>query len=654
MFSANTSQVSNDVKYIEDFFSVYLRTGTGSSQTVTTGVKENTGALVISKSRSAATDWAWYDSFRGATYDLVSNSTAAQTTQSQGLTSFNADGHTWGTLAKVNTSGATYVDTVLKPTPKFFDVVTYTGNGSSTNVVAHALASQPAFIITKRTDTTGNWIVWHRTGTSWVVGYLNTAGSMPSAGSINSSVTATQVDIGAINAVFGENANTSGGSYIMYLFAHNAGGFGLTGTDNVISCGSFTGNGSTTGPVIDLGYEPQLLLVKNASTTADWVLYDNMRGLADTASGSARLQPNLSNAEAATTAFRLTATGFQPMSSSFVFNGSGNTMIYIAIRRGPMKVPTDGTKVFQPTVATVTTASNTIVDSGSVVAADMTWLKDITNAAAPFLEQMRLVGDGYLASGGGFANGILTTTSGYTTWDRMSGTKPYPWATGDSCITYAMKRAPSFMDVVCYSGSAVTKQQSHNLGAVPEMMIVKAISGASAYYWNIYHSALGNSSYLQLGENASPGTDAAASSTSPWTATTPTSTYFSVGPSTTTNYGPTNAGNYTYVAYLFASCPGVSKVGSYTGNGSTQTINCGFTGGARFVLIKRTDSTGNWFVWDTARGMVAGTDPRLALNSTAAETNANWVYTTTGGFQIVTTDATVNANGGSYIYLAIA
>jgi hypothetical protein len=71
-------------------------------------------------------------------------------------------------------------------------------------------------------------------------------------------------------------------------------------------------------------------------------------------------------------------------------------------------------------------------------------------------------------------------------------------------------------------------------------------------------------------------------------------------------------------------------------------------------MIKRTDSTGDWWIWDTARGMVAGTDPRLALNSTAAESNANWVYTASTGFQIVTTDASVNASGGTYIYLAIA
>jgi hypothetical protein len=108
------------------------------------------------------------------------------------------------------------------------------------------------------------------------------------------------------------------------------------------------------------------------------------------------------------------------------------------------------------------------------------------------------------------------------------------------------------------------------------------------------------------------------------------------------------------VAYLFATCAGVSKVGSYTGTGATQTISCGFTGGARFVLVKRTDSTGDWYVWDTARGMVSGTDPSLLLNSTAAEVNANSIYTATGGFQIVSTASGINTNGASYIFLAIA
>jgi hypothetical protein len=100
----------------------------------------------------------------------------------------------------------------------------------------------------------------------------------------------------------------------------------------------------------------------------------------------------------------------------------------------------------------------------------------------------------------------------------------------------------------------------------------------------------------------------------------------------------------------------VSKVGSYTGNGTSQTIDCGFTSGARFILIKRTDSTGDWYVWDSARGIVAGNDPHLSLNTTAAEvTTDDSVDAESSGF-IVNQDAgtNVNVDTASYIFLAIA
>jgi hypothetical protein len=214
--------------------------------------------------------------------------------------------------------------------------------------------------------------------------------------------------------------------------------------------------------------------------------------------------------------------------------------------------------------------------------------------------------------------------------------------------TYAnwiMGRAPSFMDVVCYSGTGTTTQNvTHNLGVQPELIIYKTRSNTAD--WIVHTpSLISQGKFLFLNRS-----DAAAdNSTQGYTNSgTPTSTLIRPGMT------QLNMSGWTYVAYLFATCTGVSKVGTYTGTGATQTISCGFTGGARYVMIKRTDSTGNWWVWDTARGMVAGTDPRLAYNSTAAETNANWVYTITGGFQIVTSDATVNASGGSYIFWAVA
>jgi hypothetical protein len=112
----------------------------------------------------------------------------------------------------------------------------------------------------------------------------------------------------------------------------------------------------------------------------------------------------------------------------------------------------------------------------------------------------------------------------------------------------------------------------------------------------------------------------------------------------------------TYVAYLFASAPGVSKVGSYTGNGSSQTINCGFTAGARFFLVKRTSATGDWWVWDSARGITAPADPALALNNAAVEVTSTDSVDPTGVGIIVNQDATtnINVNGATYIFLAIA
>ena len=111
-----------------------------------------------------------------------------------------------------------------------------------------------------------------------------------------------------------------------------------------------------------------------------------------------------------------------------------------------------------------------------------------------------------------------------------------------------------------------------------------------------------------------------------------------------------------FVAYLFATLAGVSKVGSYTGTGALQNIDCGFSASARFILIKRTDSTGDWYVYDSARGISSSNDPYLLMNSSAAEvTNTNYVDAYSTGFTITAAaPAAINASGGSFIFLAIA
>jgi hypothetical protein len=116
------------------------------------------------------------------------------------------------------------------------------------------------------------------------------------------------------------------------------------------------------------------------------------------------------------------------------------------------------------------------------------------------------------------------------------------------------------------------------------------------------------------------------------------------------NGRPNNSGE-DYIAYLFASLPGISKVGSYTGNGSSQTIDCGFSSGARFVLIKGVSFADNWWVFDTARGIVTGNDPRLYLNTTAAEHSFDYIDPHSSGFTV--TDF-LSSSSQTYIFYAIA
>jgi len=214
---------------------------------------------------------------------------------------------------------------------------------------------------------------------------------------------------------------------------------------------------------------------------------------------------------------------------------------------------------------------------------------------------------------------------------------------------WAMRRAPSFFDEVCYTGNGTAGRTiAHNLTVAPELMIIKRRSAASFNGWPVYvpTSTAPRTNVCLL------NTTASAADTSYFNLTAPTSTVFSVY-----DHQDVNASGNTYVAYLFATCAGVSKVGSYTGNaGNTVVVPCGFTGGVRFVLIKRTDSTGDWYVWDSARGIVAGNDPYLLLNDTAAEVTGNdYVDTYSAGFEVTSTaPAGLNATGGSYIFFAVA
>jgi hypothetical protein len=629
--------------YIEEVFSTYLWTGDGTtSRTITNGIDlAGKGGLVFIKNRSSGTDsWGWFDTARGVINGLSSNSTAAQLTYT-GLASTSATGFVTSAGSAdyygQNTTSTNVASWTFRKQPKFFDVVTWSGNGVNGRNISHGLGSVPGCIIVKRTDTTSDWTVYHRSlGTvndpySYTL-FLNTTAAQNASSAWNDSAptsTTFQVSSGAA-------LNASGGTYVAYLFAHNAGGFGLTGTDNVISCGSYSGSGAA-GNAQTLGYEPQWVLIKRTDTADDWHLFDNMRGIA-TGGNDAILYPNGSFAEyTAGNRIALTATGFTFEGSNL--NQSGGTFIYIAIRRGPMKVPTSGNEVFY---SAAFNDANTSFSTGFVT--------DFAVNKVTYYnpdQQTYTVGSNFLTprltnTQGMPTNGTNTESNGYVAgWDIQDG---YKWAnsSGYDIFGWAFKRAPSFADVVCYTGTGSATTQTHNLGVAPELIFVKK-RASTAGNWSVYNQFNGATQYLTLNATNSVGTNSGY-----WNNTSPTASVFSIGTSS-----EVNGSGSTYVAYLFATCAGVSKVGSYTGTGTTQTIDCGFAGSARFILIKRTNAASSWFVYDSSRGIQAGNDPYLTWNTDVVPvTNTNFVDTASTGFQVIGTG--VNVNGGTYIFLAIA
>jgi len=638
--------------FIENLFSTYLYTGNGTTQTITNNIDlAGKGGLVWTKSRSATNESnIFIDTSRGVRNYLTSNTTNAQIAGSSDffLTQFNSNGYVYS-QGDGNQSGFTYASWTFRKQPKFFDIVTYTGDGTFGRYITHPLGSQPGFVVVKPVSGSGDWKATVNPGDYHLL--LNSTTTHNSAAALSggyiNNVSSTDFKLNdqasSVSAV-----NASGVTYVAYLFANNAGGFGLTGTDNVISCGTYNGNSTTNS--INLGYEPQWLLIKRTTVAvSDWVLLDNMRGLT-VGTSDAALCPNNSNAEGATVsvsnAIRPTATGFDLLNSNSALNVSGSSYIYIAIRRGPMKTPTSGTSVFAPIVHTGTGSTTTV--SGVNFPSDFVLARRRDLAGADFIAQSRLQGGGVRLKTTDTDVETLDTGSAITGFDSMTGLIVSGGAplntSGQSIIFEAFRRAPGFFDAVCYTGTGANTTQTHNLNVAPELWIIKGRSGSTA--WQVGSTSLANTEYVVLNTTAAKATGATR-----WNSTYPTSLVFSLGTATEVN---TSAA--TYVAYLFATVAGVSKVGSYTGTAALQTVACGFTTGARFVLIKRTNAAGNWYVWDSARGISSGTDPYLLLNSTAAEaTGDNYVDTDTTGFKVTAAaPGGLNSAGGTYIFLAIA
>ena len=620
--------------YVDDVFSIDLWVGnTVSPRKITNGIDlAGEGGMVWGKRRSVSSSHAIADTENGVNKNLFPDSNDALVDRGTGggsVTQFHSDGFSIGLASNlINVNGQTACSWTFRKSPGFFDIVTYTGTGSSGKTVSHSLGSSPGSIWVKRLDSADNWAVFHRSiGTSGIVELNNADATNPNS-NIYTGVSSTNFTLGSDGSV-----NSSGGSYVAYVFAHDDQSFGDGGDEAIIKCGSYTGTGSA-GLSINVGFEPQWLLIKRTENSGDgWGIYDNMRGIVS--GGDDRiLRANTSDSEdnVSFNALQLTSQGFNFEDNDTSINASSAEYIYIAIRRSH-KPPEAGTDVFALDTSDNTRTNNMEFNAGFAV--DWYFYASATGNGNRFFSHR-------LASGRELNINSSTNDSGATTSEMDSTTGCHNGSLADSGFIARMwKRAPGFCDVVNYTGNAIDRSVEHNLGVVPEMMIVK--NRQAFKKWFVYHKEMTTTHAVYWNDND------AEFSTSVWY-TDPVASVFYVSSGSDLN----NSGDY-HIALLFATLDGISKVGSYSGTGNDLNVDCGFTAGARFVMIKRIDGYGHWHQFDTEQGINSNDEPFLLLNGTTRTTGQDYIDPLNAGFTITSAAPDdINASGGTYIFLAIA
>ncbi len=149
--------------YVDDIFSTFLYTGTGSARSINNGIDQSgEGSLTWIKDRDDGNEHMLFDTSRGATKYIMSDADSGEATATNGLTSFNNNGFTVGNWNWVNENNHDYASWTFRKAPGFFDVVTWTGNGAGSRQISHSLESVPGCIMIKRTDDSYGWYVYHR------------------------------------------------------------------------------------------------------------------------------------------------------------------------------------------------------------------------------------------------------------------------------------------------------------------------------------------------------------------------------------------------------------------------------------------------------------------------------------------------------------
>ena len=643
-------------------------TGDGTVRDIPTGFKPD---FVWIKSRSFARNHYLYDSTRGANNQLVSNTTDGQATNADRMTAFNATSFTVGTSAETNNNGETYVAWCWKAnggtttagsgtnttsvtnqvnTKAGFSISTFTGSASAAGNFTHGLGEVPDMYIVKSVSFADSWFVWHKdlTNTTDYAIRLNTNAAQQSLSGFwnNTAPTSTLISLG--NGILVNNA-----TYVAYAFKSVAG---------YSSIGSYTGNGSASGPIINTGFEPAWLMLKRADSTGSWAMLDNKR--TPTNPRNKELFANLSDAENTFTAVNFLTNGFQIINTSNTYNANGGTFLYIAFASDASAAPTladsfanklwtgnDSTNVisglgFQPSFVWI---KRRVSGSESHALYDM--LRGINeqlssdSTAAQILNTAPNEGfssfdtDGFTLGNNGGTNRAPNT---YVGWSWKANSIPTINTNGTIQSVVSANQASGF-SIVKWDGTGSASTVGHGLSAAPEIILTKRLNGTGDWYsFSTFLNSGTNPAYNFIKLNSSDAEIVNGSSGgSIWNSTSPTATVINVG---TTLSGSTSD---NYIAYCFTSISGFSKFGSYTGNSSTQAITgLGFS--PSWVLLKEIDGVDSWEVYDTARGATSVLYPN---GNNAEGNNSGLTSFDSDGFTLGSATS-ANESGKTYLYMA--
>lgn len=521
---------------------------------------------------------------------------------------------------------------------------------TSSQTFGHGMGSEPDCLWVINTDQTGyEKRVYFKDVNSWD-GFLklNATDAVYTSG-INSTVNSSTFSL----QWTGSSTNVDW----LFIAFKSIAGFSKFGT--------FTGTSRKRTPVY-LGFAPAMVIIKNTSSTSDWYIYDNKRPSSGIPSSGYNDQRRDGYYESKRSVLRADTQveGYDPtirfVEGGFVLNGTNfasGTWSYMAFAKDPLATTPSLASSFKAVTYTGSGSTQDITSVG--FRPGLTWIKCRNSAKANNLhDQVRVMNSSALVSN---SNGVenvenhltKTLSNGFTVNDVDSGTSNEPnltyvawnWKAAehpslltDGSINSIVSANPAAgFSVVHYQGTqAAGATVAHGLNSAPEMIIVKRLDAARD--WVVYHSALGNTKILKLNTSDAEVTDAAFNNT------TPGSSVFTLSSCASGSCINSNSGQY--VAYCWHSVSGYSKIGSYSGNGSTgQTITTGFQ--PDFVMIKSSNNGSDWYMIDSVRP----NNKFLVANGATTEYTASDTHAfTSTGFTL--SGESYNNSGYDWVYMA--